>query len=164
MKLSKILLVVLSVIFIGQLVYFYPQLPATIASHFNASGQANDWMSKSSFYIFEVILLLFFLAIGLFLPRLLFSLPDSMINLPNKEYWLAPERREQTLNSFGESFSWIFVGVIALFVAINQVVLQANVLQQDPSAVVLWAILGVFFVFDLIIIISSIRKFSGSGK
>ena len=53
MKLSKILLVILSVIFIGQLVYFYPQFPATIASHFNASGQANNWMSKSSFYIFE---------------------------------------------------------------------------------------------------------------
>ena len=64
MKLSKILLVILSVIFIGQLVYFYPQLPATIASHFNASGQANDWMSKSSFYAFEIILLIFFLAIG----------------------------------------------------------------------------------------------------
>ena len=164
MKLSKILLVILSVIFIGQLIYFYPQLPVTIASHFNASGQANDWMSKSSFYIFEVILLLFFLAIGLFLPRLLFSLPDSMINLPNKEYWLAPERRGQTLNSFGEIFSWLFVGVIGVFVAINQVVLQANVSHQDPSPIIFWTILGVFFTFDLILITSLVRKFLSVPK
>ena len=38
------------------------------------------------------------------IPRLLKSTPASLINLPNKSYWLAPERREETMDRLASSF------------------------------------------------------------
>ena len=53
MKLAKIILAILVLVFIGQTIYFFPQLSETLASHFNQSGQANGFMSKTSFFVFE---------------------------------------------------------------------------------------------------------------
>jgi uncharacterized membrane protein len=37
--------------FLGTAVYYFPQLPETIPTHFNSSGQPDGYSSKSSFWI-----------------------------------------------------------------------------------------------------------------
>jgi hypothetical protein len=40
--------------------------------------------------------------------------PDARLNLPHKEYWLAPERRARTLAWFGDFMHWFGAGTFVL--------------------------------------------------
>jgi hypothetical protein len=44
----------------------------------------------------------FFSLIGLLTDKV----PASLMNMPNKEYWMAPERRQSTLDLLASSFFW----------------------------------------------------------
>jgi Protein of unknown function (DUF1648) len=68
----------------------YPRLPERMASHFAMDGRPNGWQPKSAFTIFFFGALGIACVVSLAVPKLLGSLPLDMINLPNKEYWLAP--------------------------------------------------------------------------
>jgi uncharacterized membrane protein len=162
MKVSKMISIILFIIFIGQIIYFYPQLPETIASHFNVDGQANGFMSKSSFFAFEVILLAFLSVMFLSMAKLIAKLPDSMINLPNKDYWLSTERREQTFAAFDNFFAWLIAGIIALFIAINQIALIANLAKKDLDQLQFWIVLGTFFVLIAVLIFVYLKQFFGT--
>jgi len=76
------------------MVYSYPLLTDLVASHFDAAGQPNGWMARGPFialYAGVVALLtIVFCIMGLFIRKV----PPHLINLPYRDYWLAPERRE----------------------------------------------------------------------
>jgi hypothetical protein len=55
------------VLMLAEIAYFYPQLPAVIASHFNAAGVANGWAPKSQFFTVIVPICAGFLALFTFL-------------------------------------------------------------------------------------------------
>ena len=162
MKVSTIILAILILVYIGQMFYFYPQLPETIASHFDASGQANGFMTKNSFFAFETILLVFLTAMFSLIAKWLPKMPDSSVNLPNKDYWLAPERRAQTFAVFDNFFAWLNVAVAAMFVGINQIVLTANLTRKDPNPMTLWIVLGAFFALIIILIFVHLKQFFGT--
>jgi hypothetical protein len=72
-------------------------LPLVVASHFMAGGAANGFMPRGIYLRFIVALL-----VGLPLLIALVSyvaslLPARYINLPQRDYWLAPERLSSTL-------------------------------------------------------------------
>jgi len=94
--LTAILLIMCALCFI-QAAYYYPLLPETVPSHFGASGRPDAWSSKSFFVIFYLVIVavnaILFSSLSFWMSRL----PVSLINLPHKEYWLAPERKEKTL-------------------------------------------------------------------
>ena len=66
------------------------QLPATVASHFDAHGNANGWMDRTLFLLLMVLIGLLMPGMTLLLSFLLRWVPTSQINLPHREYWLAP--------------------------------------------------------------------------
>ena len=78
-------------------VNYHPKLPDTVASHFNGSGEADGFSSKLTHSITMVCLqagmVLMFLILGFALKKL----PTSMVNIPNKDYWFAPERKDETI-------------------------------------------------------------------
>lgn len=82
---------------LAQHAWYWPQLPQRVATHFGADGQPDDWMSRTAATVLlaglQIGLPLFLLGI----TQLARRLPDSMVNIPHREYWLAPERRESTL-------------------------------------------------------------------
>lgn len=81
--------------------YYYKQLPAQVPSHFAASGHPDAWSGKDVFvglYVFTIgICGVAFGSIGAVIARL----PVSLINLPNKNFWLADERKEETISYLG---------------------------------------------------------------
>lgn len=100
-------------------------LPERVASHFDAEGRANGWMPREAFlgtYLFVVALIgVVFLAVG-FLERV----PDSLINLPRKEFWLDPVRRASTFawlrgwnHLFGALTVVLIVGIMRLAARVN---------------------------------------------
>jgi hypothetical protein len=65
------------------------------------------------------------------MPKLIGVFPDSMINLPHKEYWLAPERRPLTMSIMGTYMAWLAVIVVGLFMAILQLTFLSNLAPKQ---------------------------------
>ena len=143
---TRNILIFLTIIYLAQLAYFYPQLPEQVASHFNYLGEPDGWMSKGSFTVFQVFLLVFILGMTSLTPVLFRVLPDAFINIPNKSYWLAPERREEALRKFAETGSNLRAALLLLFIGINHFAFQANINGENLSNGV-WLILGVFLLY-----------------
>lgn len=86
--------------------YYYSSLPETIPSHFNFSGKADSWMGKNNFILFNYSLVFFIISIFIGINILIKKTPNSLINLPNKDYWFTPERKEESLNTFRRFLFW----------------------------------------------------------
>jgi uncharacterized membrane protein len=133
MKTLRIPAIVLTILILGFLVYLAYSaklLPEKVATHFGASGQPNGWMSRSGY-------LLFLGAIGVGLPLinaivilLIRRIPNHLINLPNKEYWLSEENREQTCSYISGQMLWLACLEVAFFAGLHYLTIQAN--QLDP--------------------------------
>jgi len=143
-----------------QMAYFYPKLPPFVASHFGGQGHPNGWMSRDVSLIFQLCLLALMLAVFFGIPKLLRRLPVSMINLPHKEYWLAPARAEESLRDFEKRFNLFGLAVIAFQTAVLQLVYQANI-SQDPRLPTgpFLALLGAFFVALIFFLAGIFRRF-----
>ena len=113
-----------------QTTYYYPRLPAIVAQHFDAAGHANGWASRDFFFVFSWVMLLGMSAIFMLTPRMLRRIPVSMINLPNKNYWLAPERKDESLRFLEREMQWMGVLTIAFLVLVLHLAIRANL---DPA-------------------------------
>lgn len=158
MSLSKVILILLVAGFIGHIFYYYPNLPEQMATHFNAKGEADSWMSKSGFVLFESALLFLIVAKFTFLPFLMAKLPNSLVNLPNKDYWLSEEKKAETFSIISQYFDWFSIGLLSLFIVINDLVFRANINKQNLSDFI-WIPLVVFLIFVGIWTIRLILRF-----
>ncbi len=91
-----IVLVVLCLAFLGFLSWTSQQLPERVATHFGLHGEPNGWMQKPS-----AVMVMGGFGLGLPLLTVVLSflvrfVPADLVNLPHREYWLAPERRDAT--------------------------------------------------------------------
>lgn len=73
------------------------ELPDRLATSFDFSGRPRDAMGRAGFTGFALGMLagmtILFGGLATWLP----SVPAAWVNLPDKEHWLAPERRAHTL-------------------------------------------------------------------
>lgn len=152
-----ILLVILAVI---QTIFYYPQLPDTLASHFGGSGGANGWSPKETFFLIHFGTILLITGIFLLFPLILRHTPTSIINLPNKKYWLSEERREQTFMFIKEKMYWFGVVNLLLIICTIQLAINANLdSKKGFSSSAMWIILGAYLICLLIWIITFITRF-----
>lgn len=97
---------------IGHTAYFYPHLPARVATHFDGQGEPNGFSSKIEYSLLmlgsQSAVCLLFLGLG----PLVKVLPVSLVNLPNREYWLAPERKAETVKRV--NFGMLIMGISTL--------------------------------------------------
>lgn len=114
------------------LAYYYPQLPERLAVHFGAAGAPDGWMLKDSFVVFSPAMLLGVSLVFYGLNFVMRHAPPRYLNLPHKDYWLAPERREQTLRRMGQDFLLIGLFLGAFLLAIEHLLVLAN-LRQPPG-------------------------------
>jgi uncharacterized membrane protein len=145
MRLSRIILAFLLFGFLGQILYYYPNLPEKMASHYNGLGQPDGWMPKNGFMIFEAVILLIIIAHFVFLTSIIERLPDSLINMPNKDYWLAKERRDETFGVMHQYFEWFSLGLLGLFIAVNELIFRANLSNRNLSDSIWLALVGFLF-------------------
>jgi uncharacterized membrane protein len=105
------------------------RLPEHIASHFAANGVANGWMDRNAYLLFMLGFavgtpIAVVLAMG-FVPR---RMPNA-INLPNRDYWLAPARSEETLCYLEAHAYWFGSLLLVFMVALHGLLLVANATQ-----------------------------------
>jgi hypothetical protein len=140
------------------------QLPALVACHFVANGMANGFMTRGEFLHFSMGLdlglpLLVTVALA-WLPRRV----SGLLNIPNREYWLAPERREKTLDDlalYGLRMGCLLAGFLIL---VQALVVQANARHPPQlSANVLLGVLAWFFVSMAVWAIGLSLRFRKNG-
>lgn len=159
MSLTRAILCLLIGVFLAQIVYYYPNLPETVASHYNGFGAPDGWMKRENFVIFEIVILAVIIFEFTFLPLLLKKMPQSLLNLPNKDYWLAAERRGATFDAIKHYFEWFGIALLCLFIAVNQLVFRANIDHENLPSTKMWLILGAFLIFTIVRTIKFIRRF-----
>jgi len=95
--------------------YYWPRLPETVAQHFDAAGRPNGWSPRADLFLMMWALILGTGLIFLVAPKLLRTLPFSLVNVPHKSYWAAtPERQQRAIAIVEDQLAWLAVGVIAL--------------------------------------------------
>ncbi len=87
---------ILALAAIAQGLWQYSRLPERVAAHFDFSGHANGWMTRGTFLGWQVGTLLFLTVLFEGIALLQSRLPADLINIPHRDYWLAPERRAAT--------------------------------------------------------------------
>ncbi len=106
--------------------------PEVMAAHFNVQGNPDRFVPKIVFFGYQAQTVLIVIALSLVMQVLPMILPVRWINMPNREYWYAPERREATvdrLSSFAAAlFALILLGIQAGF----ELAVSANL--QKPIA------------------------------
>ena len=144
--------------------FYYSHLPDTVASHFNINNAADGWMSKKSFLIIQlattVVLSGMFLLITYFTPKL----PNSIINLPNKEYWLNEERREESLKIFQRFIYWFGSLTLGFLTLIFQEVYLVNLQGKGKLSSSIWIYLIVFLAVLTFILIKMIMYFNKTNN
>ena len=139
---------------LSALVYFswlYPQLPEVIQSHFNANGQPNGWQPKSVFFEFIAGITVLAAVVGFGVPQIIKAVPAELINLPNTQYWLAPDRAAETLEFFSASFAWFGCALYVMLLFACNYALESTLhpdRRLDPSA--MWIPLVLFGAFVII--------------
>ena len=126
-------------------------LPEVVASHFGAGGAANGFMPRGQYIGFMLVLVLAVPALIFFAGRLASSLPVRFVNLPHKEYWLAPERRAATLGSLGRFGVWAAYATLATLCLGHWFVVQANL--EHPPRLEQAAFIGVLALFFLVLFV-----------
>lgn len=124
--------VLLAVIATVQIILQLPALPTPLAVTFNAAGKAVGWGTPQEFVTLNLIIVAIIVAIALVLPGLMGKRARIRWRLPNRDYWLAPERLPATIDHLKRQFLWHGVMTLLLLMAVFQLVVAAN-LKQPPQ-------------------------------
>ncbi|HEX3370863.1 MAG TPA: DUF1648 domain-containing protein [Candidatus Acidoferrales bacterium] len=160
-KIPRALFFLIILVTLAQCIHDLPLLPDRMASHFGASGMPNGWMTKTQFFLVYAIALLPALFIEFWLHRKISNTPSARINLPNKEYWLAPERRAETLAYFETFFAWYGCAFLFVIATVMGLAMRANldVSPQLPTTTIVSILIG-FVLFNVGAIGAMYRRFS----
>jgi hypothetical protein len=118
-------------------------------------------MSKPLFFAFYAAAVSVSFLVEFFVPRSLAKTPASRMNLPNKEYWLAPNRRDKTIGYLQKHFAWYGCAFLALEVCAMEMAIRAN-MRAEPALPLGQALtlVGAFLAFNVIWMAQIFRHFS----
>jgi uncharacterized membrane protein len=136
-------------------------LPDRVPTHFDASGRADGWSTRNGFIVTMGGLSLFLAALLAGMSAVVARLPTSLLNMPHRDYWLAPPRRAATLVAFaaqvhalGAASQVLVLGIVLYCVRAS----RAPEPQAEPDRA-LWVMLGAFLAFVVAWLIGLHRRF-----
>jgi hypothetical protein len=140
-------------------------LPIEVASHFGPGGIPDGFMSHRAYVRFMlafVVLLPLLLGLG---ASAVARLPVKLVNIPNREYWLAPERRAQAVAMLQRLMRSFAIMLVVFLCYVHWLVVRANASMPpllDGSAFA--AGLGAFMVALVAWIVMLRRRFRAPGS
>jgi len=158
-NLPRVLFFFLSGLLFVTILIYHQYLPATVASHFNFKGEADSFMNKNTY---TIVSLAFAVFMTLLFPLIIFIIkkaPAKSINLPNKEYWLAEERKDETLKTLGNYLYLLGSLVLMLFVFIFYHVYRINLFGEVKIAHNFWIYLVIFLPTTFYLVAKMILHF-----
>lgn len=162
-RISLIVFLILFVLCVVHALWHYLQLPEKVASHFDLSGQPDGWSTKTSFITFYLVITgicaLLFLGISFGISKM----PVSLINMPNKDFWLSEERKQKTFDFMFHFFLWLGSATLLLLLDRFHQAIQVN-LEKAESSSHLMLSLGLYIGFTVVWCIVIYRKYGNKGK
>ena len=161
MRIGRILFVGVLVLCLFEMARLWTISPLQMAAHFNALGEPDRFVPKSEFFWGQVQTLFVVVLVSLPLQVLFLVIPPNWINMPNREYWLAAERKEETLGRLSDFGSMLFAVILLALLAGFEIATYANL--QTPihfnaglMGVVMFAAMGMI-VLRLIQLVLSFK-------
>ena len=147
------------VVLVLQAALAYNDLPDRIASSFDFNGNPRQAGTKESFYLSWLITIFVLNAFVLIMKPIFRWAPVSMINVPNREYWLAtPERRALSCARLTNMMAAVFTCVNVMLILVFQYIVSVN-LHGKPSFPI-WIpflVVPVLLIFPLVWIFAAFR-------
>jgi hypothetical protein len=137
----------------------WSELPPVMASHFDAAGNPNGFLPRSAFFTIMALACGAAVVIPALAPLLLRHIPASAINIPHRDYWLAPERRTDSVARLTHWLAWFPVPLATLFALTTELVIDANVRHTALNSGVLWTGLALFLASLAFLIGQLYRQF-----
>lgn len=134
-------------------------LPDRVASHFGPSGLPDAWASKASFLAVYVGVVAVMSATTFLAARWISRLPDDAINLPNKDYWLAPERRGAAIGALAGRLAWFGAATNLLLLDVFGQAIEVGLGRAgrlDHAALSL----GLYVLFTVVWLAALVRRFA----
>lgn len=114
----------------GHIVYYYPRLPARVASHFGPDGRPDGWSSKETLVASYAATAYGMGGIMALIGLSMRWMPPWMVNLPNKKYWFAPERRRETSDTICGFLLWLTAATVLFLMGVMHCVFVANLCNK----------------------------------
>lgn len=135
-------------------------LPERVAIHFVWGGMPDNWASSSFNTLFLIGLQTVLFLTLYFSPRLVGIVPARYVNLPHKEFWLAPENRARFQAKFTALMHHFGAALFVFLFAVGWLSFQANLsqpvrLQERP----LFILLALFLAYTLAWVVALFRSF-----
>jgi hypothetical protein len=125
-------------------------MPDVVASHFDADGLPDGHMPRTAYLVVMTVVGIGVPALAAWLATRMLARPDARINLPHRDYWLAPERRAETVAHLRGGILRI-VALVAVFLCyLHFVVVRTNLVQ--PVRLPTGLFVGGLFVFLAVIL------------
>ncbi len=137
---------VLVAVAVIQVIYYYPQMPDVMASHFDGRGSPNGWAGRGAFFALYLAIILLLVIVFEFTPRWSEKRSRFGMKIPHGDYWLAPERIDRTRAFFRRQMYLMGIAHLLLTVYAVQLAILAN-LEAEPRlhSSIGWA-LAIYFV------------------
>jgi hypothetical protein len=145
---------------LAQAHYHYSVLPDRIATHFGISGTPDAWGTKTAFFLWYAVTTVFLASVLLWTPRMLSKIPTALINLPNKDYWLAPERKDETIAYIGRGMLLFGSGTLLFLLDIIHQSFQVS-MGQASSLNHVWVTFAIYLAFCVFWTVALFRRFGG---
>jgi uncharacterized membrane protein len=158
-----LVLILLAGLAVAQRAYYTPRLPPQVAAHIGSSGTVDRWEEKADFVdgisrgwvtvpaIFGGIGLLAVLAVRFF--------PYQLVNIPNKDYWLASPRRRREAAMVVLNFAlWLVVAGVAFVIGLTQAMIQATFSGKDSITLPFLAGFIVFLVAQIVLLLIRLSR------
>jgi len=143
-----------------RIAFVWSQLPDSMASHFGAGGRPDAFMSRAAFFLAMALVGGGSVAAVFAAPILLRIMPRRLINLPNREYWLAnDERRDAALDRLAGLMGWVGAATTALLVIATELTIQSNLEQRNLDEGTFLFFLALYFVFVIVWLVQTMRIF-----
>jgi hypothetical protein len=125
-------------------------MPQMVASHFNSAGIATGHMAREVYLVVTITILLLPPILLVLMPRIALQSPRARINIPHREYWLAPERRAQTVAIILQ-YTTRFAQMLVVFLCYaHWLVVYANS-STPPSLSSGWLLAGLVVFMGLLV-------------
>ncbi len=139
--------------------YFYSKLPDEAAVHFNVYGEVDSYAGKDVLLVVNLMVVISIGIVFFLIGKFIHKIPTKWLNLPNKDYWLRPERKEYSLNKT-KDISYIFGAATILYLdVLFYEIYKANQMPEPKLGSLSYISLIIYILFSTFIIIKYYKDF-----
>jgi len=139
---STVAFVSLALLSVTQAAWQHGRLPETVATHFNTLGQPDAWGPRGNLTAWHLGTVLFIAGMFEGIARIGRLIPAELVNIPHRDHWLAPERREATLTHLSTMTHWMGCAVLAFLMGVFHQVYRANTGGDSLTAAMVVLVAG----------------------